>query len=154
MGVVRTSIDVEAPVQEVFDYAMDPRRTLDWVTIVRGLGHVDPGPLREGFEMEQKLCLRGVSFKVRWTLVELDAPRLARWEGRGPARSKAVIEDRFSEGDGGTTRFDYANEFQAPFGPLGSVASKALVGGIPEKEANASLARLKAAVERNGNGRG
>jgi carbon monoxide dehydrogenase subunit G len=146
MSVVRTQIDVAAPVQAVWDYAMDPRSTLEWVTIVRGLGDVDDGPLREGFRMEQSLCLRGVTFKVRWVLEEMDAPHFARWKGRGPARSTAIIEDRLSERDGGT-RFHYTNDFRAPLGALGAVASRALVGGVPEREAMMSLEHLKAHLE-------
>lgn len=148
MDVVTARIDIAAPPQEVWDYVMDAGRTDEWVTIVRGVGHVDSGPPREGFRMEQTLCIRGVKFKVKWTLTELDAPHFARWEGRGPARSSAVIEDHLSARDGGT-RFDYRNEFKTPFGRLGSVASKALVGGVPEKEANASLQRLKERLERS-----
>jgi uncharacterized protein YndB with AHSA1/START domain len=147
MSVVTAQILIRAPLETVFEYAMDPARTLDWVTIARRLGHVDDGPLREGFEMEQTLCVRGMRFKVAWTLTELDAPSFARWEGRGPARSKAIIEDRLSERADGTC-FDYRNEFKTPLGAIGATASKALMGGIPEHEATASLQRLKALVER------
>lgn len=146
MSVVVAQIHIDAPPEEVWDYVMDPGNTREWVTIVRGIGHVDSGPLRAGFRMDQTLCLRGVKFKVQWTLDELDAPRFARWEGKGPARSKALIEDRLEAADGGT-RFDYRNEFKSPLGPLGAAASRALVGGIPEKEANASLQQLKALLE-------
>lgn len=146
MSTVDVSIDISAPVQDVWDFALDPRATRDWVTIVRGVGHVDEGPLREGFRMEQTLALRGVPFKVCWHLVELDAPSFARWEGRGPAHSTAIIEDRLSPREAGT-RFHYRNTFRTPFGVLGSVASRAVVGGIPEKEAMASLKRLKAILE-------
>ena len=146
MSTVAVSIDIAAPVAVVWDYAMDPRATLEWVTIVRGVGAVDEGPLREGFRMEQTHALRGVPFHVRWTLVEVRAPTFARWEGRGPARSTAVIEDRLSERDG-VTSFHYSNTFRAPFGPFGAVAAGAIVGGIPEKEAMASLKRLKQRLE-------
>ncbi len=146
MSTVAVSIDIAAPIAEVWDYAMDPDSTLEWVTIVRAVSDVDDGPLRTGFRMQQTLALRGVPFKVAWTLVELRAPHFARWEGRGPARSTAIIEDALSERDGGT-RFQYSNAFRTPFGPLGSVASRAMVGGIPEKEAIASLERLKRRLE-------
>ncbi len=146
MSVVIAQVHIDAPPAVVFDYCMDPARTPEWVTIVRGIHDVDEGPLEVGFKMSQTLCLRGVKFKVRWELKELDAPFFARWEGRGPARSTAIIEDRLADEDGGT-RFDYRNEFRTPFGPLGSVASGVLVGGISEREANASLARLKQRVE-------
>jgi carbon monoxide dehydrogenase subunit G len=137
---VTTSIRIAAPPQEVWDVVMDPERLSDWVTIHRGLG--DHGT----DHMEQTLCLRGVNFHVAWDLVERDEPHIAVWEGRGPARSKAHTAYRITAVDGGS-RFDYTNEFKAPFGPLGAVASRALVGGVPDREATASLERLKAIVE-------
>ncbi len=146
MAEVRVSVEIDAPPAEVFAAAMAPERTPEWVTIVvRVEGH-DSGPLRVGYAMRQRLCLRGVPFTVAWKLTELDAPYFARWEGRGPARSQAIIENRLEAIDGGT-HFAYTNAFKTPFGPLGAVAAGALMGGLPEREATASLARLKALVE-------
>jgi carbon monoxide dehydrogenase subunit G len=137
---VTSSIQIDAPPQEVWNVVMDPRRLSEWVTIHRGLGE-------HGREhMEQTLCLRGVNFHVSWELAESDEPRVAVWEGRGPARSRAHTAYRLAPSNGGT-RFDYENEFKAPFGPLGAVASRALVGGVPVREATASLQRLKALLE-------
>jgi carbon monoxide dehydrogenase subunit G len=146
MSLVVATIDIDAPPQAVWDMVMDPARTLEWVTIARKVDHVDDGPLHEGFRMDQTLSLRGVKFKVKWSLEKLDEPWRARWEGRGPARSTASIDNRLSERDGGT-HFDYRNEFKTPGGPLGAVASDAFVGGIPDREANASLQRLKQILE-------
>ncbi len=146
MSVVIASIDIAAPIEEVWESIMDPSRMREWVTIVDSIDYVDPGPLRRGFRMDQTLHLRGVRFKVRWRLDEVRAPTYARWEGSGPARSRAVTEDRLSARDG-HTRVDYHNEFRTPFGPLLAAASRVLVGGIPDKEANASLRRLKEILE-------
>ena len=146
MSLVKASIDIDAPLQEVWDHIMNPAKMGSWVTIVDRIERVDPGPIRPGFRMSQTLCLRGVHFKVHWTLEDLDAPRFARWEGKGPARSTAITENRLVQRDG-ITHFDYRNDFRTPFGPLGAAASKVIVGGIPEKEANASLRRLKAILE-------
>jgi len=148
MGIVRTSIEIAAPPERVWNVVMDPHRLDDWVTIHRKLEHVSHDPLEDGSSMEQTLCLRGASFKVRWHIVEADAPHLAVMEGKGPARSTASIRDELTPIEGGT-RFDYVNEFRAPMGPLGSMASRVLVGGASEREANASLKKLKALVERN-----
>jgi uncharacterized protein YndB with AHSA1/START domain len=149
MSEVRSSIDIAAPPEAVWALAMDPSRLVDWVTIHRRMhDHSDGGP-RPGYEMEQTLCLRGVNFKVHWELIRCEAPHHAEWHGRGPARSHAETEYRLSASDGGT-RFDYRNEFRAPLGPLGAMASRAVVGGLPRREADASLARLKALVERSG----
>ena len=147
MSVVTVEIGIDAPPEQVFAYCMDPARTPEWVTIVRAIHAVDSGPVRIGFRMGQTLCLRGVRFKVDWRLTALDAPWFARWEGRGPARSKAITENRLSEAPGGGTAFAYRNEFKTPFGPLGQVASGVLVGGIPEREAIASLQHLTRQLE-------
>jgi hypothetical protein len=45
--------------------------------------------------------------------------------------------------------FDYTNEFTPPGGRLGTVASRMIVGAASEREANNSLSRLKALVERS-----
>jgi uncharacterized membrane protein len=148
MSVVIASIDISAPMQEVWDFIMDPKQIREWVTILERVDYADPPPVRPGYRMDQTLRLRGVPVKVRWTLKYMEQPTYARWEGTGPAGSKAVIEDRLSTRDG-KTRFDYHNEFRTPLGPLGAAASKVIVGGIPEKEANASLRRLKEILERD-----
>ena len=140
MSEVVTSIDIAAPPQAVWDAVMNAERLEEWVTIHRRL---------EAFSdttMEQVLCIRGVSFHVKWELAESDPPHNACWKGKGPARSRAETEYTLRAVNGGT-RFEYRNEFKAPFGPLGAAASRALVGGVPEREANASLARLKEMLE-------
>jgi uncharacterized membrane protein len=146
VSVVRASIDIAAPIEDVWTLILDPARIPEWVTIVDRIDYVGPGPVRPGFRMDQTLHLRGVHFKVRWTLEQVVEPTYAKWVGTGPARSTATTEYRLRD-HGGHTRFDYCNEFRTPFGPLGAAASKVIVGGIPEKEANASLQRLKEILE-------
>ena len=130
---------------------MDPSSLEKWVTIHRKLLHADDGPVRVGYSMDQRIHLRGVSIDVHWRLVECRIAELAVWEGRGPARSHAHSEYVLQAADGGT-RFDYRNEFRAPLGPVGAIVSRALVGGIPEREAKRTLERLCAHMERVGQG--
>lgn len=147
MSEVITSITIDAPPEDVWAVIMDPTRLGEWVTIHRKLTSArDGGGPRRGDEMEQTLCLRGVNFHVHWELAACDAPRHAIWKGRGPARSHAETEYRLTAVDG-KTRFAYRNDFRPPLGPLGAAASRALVGGLPEREATASLKKLKALVE-------
>lgn len=147
MSLVQVSIDIDAPPEEVFDTIMDPRRLGDWVTIHRSVSNVSSHPDDPGARMDQVLCMRGVNFKVHWTLVDVQRPDEAEWEGRGPALSKARIHYRLSGGADGPTKFDYTNEFHAPGGPLGAVASRVFVGHASEREARSSLHRLKALLE-------
>jgi len=147
VSTVTASIKIAAPAAMVWKTVMDPARLGDWVTIHRGLRHADEGAPRVGFEMDQRVHLRGVTLDVHWRLADCQPDRHAVWEGRGPARSRARTEYTLLEERDGCTRFDYANEFHPPLGPLGALVSRALVGGMPQREATHTLERLRALLE-------
>jgi uncharacterized protein YndB with AHSA1/START domain len=147
MSLVRASIEINAPPEEVYDLMLDPARLEEWVTIHRKVNRADDGPPQPGFEMDQTLHLRGANFKVHWTLTEAERPHHATWEGRGPAHSYARTGYRLTPMDGNGTRFDYENEFKPPGGMIGAAASRVIVGGMPQREATRTLARLKALLE-------
>jgi uncharacterized protein YndB with AHSA1/START domain len=147
---VTASIEIDAPPERVWEVVMDPALLEDWVTVHRRVEDVSDNPLEDGSTLEQTLCVRGVNFKVAWTVERAQRPKLAVWEGRGPARSRASTTYRLSPNGDGATRFDYENEFKPPLGPLGAAASRALMGGVPEREATKTLQALKRLVERNG----
>jgi carbon monoxide dehydrogenase subunit G len=149
MSLVTVSTRIAAPREDVWAMVMDPYRLGDWVTIHRKLVHADGGAPRVGYTMDQQIHLRGVSLEVHWKLVECDPCARAVWEGRGPARSRAHTEYVLSSRDG-ATQFDYRNEFRPPLGPVGAIVSRALVGGMPEREANRTLERLRADLENPG----
>jgi uncharacterized protein YndB with AHSA1/START domain len=146
MSLVTASIEIAAAPERVWKTVMDPSCLGEWVTIHRKLLHADDGKPRVGFSMDQQIHLRGVSLDVHWTLVDCRPGELAVWEGRGPARSHAHSEYRLQSIDGGT-QFDYRNEFRPPLGPVGALVSRALVGGMPEREAKRTLERLRAHLE-------
>jgi uncharacterized protein YndB with AHSA1/START domain len=145
---VTADITIDAPPEKVWKVILDANRLDEWVTIHRKLESADSGPPREGMKMKQALCLRGATFKVSWELTELDDGSRAVWEGRGPVRSYARTEYHLAENASGGTDFHYVNEFKAPGGPVGKAASKALVGGLPKREADKSLAQLKKLLEK------
>jgi uncharacterized protein YndB with AHSA1/START domain len=146
MSLVSASTHIDAPPADVWNVVMDPTCLGEWVTIHRKLVRADAGPPHVGYMMDQQIHLRGVSLEVHWTLVDCRVAERAVWEGRGPARSRAHSEYLLSPEDGGT-RFDYRNEFRPPLGPVGALVSRALVGGIPQREANRTLERLRAHLE-------
>lgn len=147
MSTVHVSTNIHVPIERVWETVMNPERFKDWVTIHRDVSDVSPQPLRTGSTMRQLLCLRGVNFHVNWQLVDVDEPHSAEWDGHGPAHSRAVIRYNLSEDGDGATTFDYTNEFRAPGGVLGNMASRVIVGGVSEREAHNSLARLKRLLE-------
>jgi uncharacterized protein YndB with AHSA1/START domain len=148
MSLVTASTQIAAPAEQVWETVMDPERLGEWVTIHRRLIRADDPPRTVGFQMDQQIHLRGVSLRVHWKLVECRRAKRAVWEGRGPARSRARTEYVLTPHDGGT-RFDYRNEFHAPLGPLGAIVSRALVRGMPEREAKRTLERLRSYLETN-----
>jgi uncharacterized protein YndB with AHSA1/START domain len=143
VSLVTASIHIPATPERVWQMVMDPACLSEWVTIHRRLIHADDGPPRVGYAMDQQIQVRGVSLEVHWHLVECLHCERAVWEGRGPARSRAHTEYILSAEDDGT-RFAYRNEFHPPLGPVGAIVSRALVGGIPEREAKRTLDRLRA----------
>ncbi len=150
MSLIHVTTRIEAAVDQVWETVMDPNCLGEWVTIHRAVEDVSSQPLRKGSTMNQVLHLRGVSFRVHWTLVQLRPPHHAEWAGEGPARSRArICYDLEADGDG-VTRFEYTNEFTPPGGPLGTVASRVIVGAASEREAEKSLARLKSLLEKPG----
>jgi uncharacterized protein YndB with AHSA1/START domain len=147
MSLVHVKTRIDAPIERVWETVMDPKRLGQWVTIHRALKSVSDGPLRSGSTMDQVMHFRGISFSVHWTLIDVNSPNHAEWEGRGPAHSRARIRYELSAKDG-STDFEYFNEFTPPGGRLGIVASRVIVGAASEREANQSLQKLKALLER------
>jgi uncharacterized protein YndB with AHSA1/START domain len=146
MSLITASILIAAAPSDVWDTIMDPEHLRDWVTIHRKLLRADQGPPRVGFEMDQQLHMRGVNIDVHWKLVDCRPNERAVWEGRGPAHSHARTEYRLRP-DGEGTRFDYRNEFHPPLGAIGAIVGRAVVGGMPEREVNRTLNRLREHME-------
>jgi uncharacterized membrane protein len=148
MNIVNATIEIEAPIEQVWETVMDPYRLGDWVTIHRSVRDVSQSPMRRGATMDQSIHVRGVTFHVHWTLAAVDSPNSAEWEGLGPAHSRARIHYALSSRDDHCTLFEYTNEFHPPGGRLGDMAGRMIVGATSEHEAHNSLARLKSLLER------
>jgi uncharacterized protein YndB with AHSA1/START domain len=143
---VRESVVLAVEPERVWETVMDPAMLERWVTAHDSLTDAEPGPLDEGDEFTQKLRLAGKGFEVRWRVIEADRPRLAVWEGDGPAGSSANVVYRLAPEDGGT-RFDYENEFALPGGVLGKAAGGLLSAAPGGREARRSLERLRSLLE-------
>jgi uncharacterized protein YndB with AHSA1/START domain len=147
MSTVTADIVIAAPIERVWETIMDPHRLADWVTIHKSVSGVSHSALRRGSTMDQTMHVRGLTFRVHWTVVSMTSPERAEWEGTGPAHSRALIRYELKSIDEGHTRFHYTNEFKTPGGRLGNVASRMIVGATSEREAHRSLTKLKALLE-------
>lgn len=147
MSTVQAEISIAAPIEKVWETVMDPACLGDWVTIHKSVSNASSPPLRKGATMDQSLAVRGLTFRVHWSLSEVDPPHSAQWEGGGPAHSHALIRYELADNGDGQTSFRYTNEFHPPGGRLGHLASRMIVGATSEREAQRSLSRLKALLE-------
>ena len=142
-----SKIEIDAPPAVVFDTVMDPGRLADWVTIHRSVTLISGDALSEGARMDQVLHIRGVNFKVHWTLAVRQRPREAEWLGRGPAMSHALIRYRLSAASTGPPRLPTQMSSVRPAGE--SATSPATSSSVThsEREAHDSLMKLKSLVE-------
>jgi uncharacterized protein YndB with AHSA1/START domain len=147
MSTVQAEIEINAPIERVWETIMDPERLRDWVTIHKSVKNVSDLPLRQGATMDQAMQVRGLTFRVHWMLVSVNPPHTAQWEGGGPAHSNALIRYELSSDGNDRTKFRYTNEFHPPGGRLGNVAGRMIVGATSQREANNSLSKLKALLE-------
>ena len=145
MANVTTSIDINAPVQDVWDVATDLGRLSEWVSIHRDFPDSLPTKIEVGTQFKQTLAVAGTPFGVEWTATEVDGPTRLTWEGVGPAGTTAKTSYTFAAENGGT-RFSYENEFKLPAGKVGEAAAN-VVSGRAQQEADDSLAKLKALIE-------
>ena len=84
MSLVNARIQIDAPIERVWETVMDPDRLGEWVTIHRALVAVSAKPLGKGSTMEQSMHIRGVTFKVSWTLTDVSAPNPLSGRGAAP----------------------------------------------------------------------
>lgn len=147
MSMVTRKVQIDAPIERVWSTIMDPHKFADWVTIHKSVSNVSDSPLQRGSTMDQELCVHGLTFGVHWTLLSVDHPRQAHWEGTGPAKSTAIIRYALEGNGDDRTVFEYTNEFRPPGGRLGMMAGRMIVGATSVREADRSLSRLKALLE-------
>src|SRR6202012_4872314 len=107
MSTVSAKIDIDAPIERVWETVMDPRRLGDWVTIHKSVSHISDSPLRAGSTMDQSMHVRGLTFKGHWTLMAVDSPPCAEGGGGGPGQSPAVSRYELSSNGNGGTTFQY-----------------------------------------------
>jgi carbon monoxide dehydrogenase subunit G len=142
-GVSRTVV-IPRPPEEVFGWLLDADRVPRWMSGVSS--YEVTGPLGPGSRVRQRLEVSGQTVDVDMEIVRYEPPRAA--ETRFETNGIDVVNVYTLEGDGDGTRFSYENEFKPPGGFIGNAASRVLVGGVPQREANRSLQRLKALLER------
>jgi uncharacterized protein YndB with AHSA1/START domain len=138
VAVIESTVHIQRPPEEVFDYLSDPRNELEWNPKVRVMDKLTDGPVGVGTRFRAKWTKSGV---VTLECREYDRPRHWRFVNGGPlAVDFSVDLTPESGGTRFTSRFD-----ATPHGFLRLVFPVFLIFMRREEAANMEL--IKQAVE-------
>jgi uncharacterized membrane protein len=150
MPTVQRSIEIDAPIAEVFTAATDPRRGPEWNPNIQQVESVAE-PVGEGSRWEQTAMAMGRPMQLICTVAAFQPPNYGELLITGDHQGRTVT--RCEEVDG-KTRLTQALEFVLPGGMLGRVVG-GMVDSMLGRELEQSLRRIKMTLElESGNGSG
>jgi uncharacterized membrane protein len=146
MAHIERSIGIDRPPGEVFALLTDFDRLPEWATIVLETRDVSDSPLRRGCTFKQRLRVLGLETESEWRVTELDPPSHVAYDATAPGGGTLRMRQSVApEGTG--SRVELELDYELPGGWLGELLDRAAVEEQNEREAEASLARLKRLLE-------
>ena len=73
-----STVTIGRPPAEVFPWLVDADKVAQWMSGLERYEPLEPGPLRVGSRIAQRLSVSGYALEFELTVAELDAPRRAR----------------------------------------------------------------------------
>jgi len=145
MAPITTSIEIDCPPEEVFDYLSQLDRHGEWQEAIKSIEVLTPGPTVVGSRARIVREGPGGDQTLTYEMTEVDGPRSATFRGidgsiRPVGRLVLTPLD-----DGTRTKYDFEFDFET-HGLTGKMFGKVARRGA-EKEIPADLARLKAKLE-------
>lgn len=132
------SVDIDAPVERVYEVMIDVERWHEWTPSIREVRRLDPGPLRLGAQAR----IRQPKFPpALWTVTDIVEGRSFTWVSTGPGL--AVSGHHLVAPAAGGSRATLAVEFEGVLGGLWA----GLTGGITKRYIAMEAAGLKARAE-------
>lgn len=138
--------DIEAPRQAVWDYIVDPDRTLDFFV---GLTRWEPeGPKRTGLGARYLMGMRIASVELGGLveIVEFDPPCDMAWSGVTGVEQRGRWRLRARKGGG--THVELRLTYHAPGGLMGAIADL-VASSIVKRDLRRSLDELKHRLEQH-----
>jgi carbon monoxide dehydrogenase subunit G len=139
---VDTSITINRPMEEVFDYAADPAHVAEYVVPVIDCRKTSDGPLGKGTTATSTVRVLGRQFEVPSETTEWDRPHGFSVHNTG-GPMPMTMQFRFSP-DGEATRVDLRADVEVA--RLLQIASP-LIEPVVDRQMRASLDSLKAIME-------
>ena len=140
---IRSRIEIDAPIDEVWERLADIERQPDWMTDLTSVTVTTPGPIGVGTRAEGRVRILGISVADPVEIVEFAPPHRFAIRHDGAFSGNGLITLDTLDG-GRRTRIEWAETLVPPILPnLGSLVQAPILGRIFQ----ADLERLKALVE-------
>ncbi len=144
MPTIEDSIEIKAPVGEVFAALTDPHRTGEWNPNIIEVRDITEGTMREGTSWRQIAMIAGRKVNLTCRIQRFEPPYLGELDIAGDQRGRVLTVCReTSEG----TQVTQSLEFVPPGGMLGQMASTMLQPML-RRELTQTLARQRDILER------
>ncbi len=144
MPTIEDSIEIKAPVGEVFAALTDPHRTSEWNPNIIEVRDITEGATRQGTAWRQIAMIAGRKVNLSCRIQRFEPPHVGELEIAGDQRGRVLTVCReTSEG----THVTQSLEFVPPGGMLGQMASTMLQPML-RRELAQTLSRQRDILER------
>lgn len=147
--IIERSIDIRAPIDDVFAVVTDPKRGPQWNENVLEVQDVSDGPVREGTTWKQIVVMLGRRTTLDCRIVRYQPPHEGLLEISGPYRASIVTQCCAVESG---TRVTQTIDFVPPGGIVGQIGARLFRPQL-EREVAHALEHQRAALERGTGGR-
>jgi len=136
MAKLSGSIDVPLPPEKAWEDASNLSRYREWLTIHRVWRSPLPELLEKGTVIESILEVKGMAYRIKWTIVHYKPPESMTLNGVGVGGVKvklmAKVKPKGDNSNDSVVSFDVHLGGPALFGPIGMIVAAALRGDINE----------------------
>ncbi|HET7478249.1 MAG TPA: SRPBCC family protein [Rubrobacteraceae bacterium] len=146
MARVYNTVQIQMPIEQVFDYATTPGNWPRWHPSSLGVSGATDHSLKPGEQVTERFLVAGRRGTVVWTVREREAPR--RWviESRTESGGSGKITYALTPRDGGTA-FEREFVYSMPNAML-ALLDRVVFRRRIEAESAEALRRLKEVLER------
>jgi uncharacterized membrane protein len=147
MAVISDQVDINAAAGDVWAVLSDVRDLPHYSSSTIAVEDAPDCLEAEGQTFVQVVRLFGKEFRSKWTVLEYDAGKLLRTEGKVGPGVRLDLSQRLEVRSPDQTRLTLEIHYQVPGGALGRLVSKGRLERRAKTEARSVLAGIKSAAQ-------
>lgn len=147
MTHLRMTAHYDAPIEKVFELAIDYRRYPEWNVAYDVVDEVKGPPDVVGSKIHAVMVLMGRKMEGWAEIVEVDKPRILKFTGTGTQGGSVTSLYRFTPVGTTGTDAEFETDYELPAGFLNQFADKLFIQRSVERNIRHSMENFKALVE-------